>query len=66
MPTKEDLFKSDTFSFGSIIGSITNKGSSGYALLSDIEYMYGKNSIEYVTTLNRLKMSCKLQSAQID
>ena len=66
VPTKEDLFKSDTFSFGSIIGSITNKGSSGYALLSDIEYMYGKNSIEYVTTLNRLKMSCKLQSAQID
>ena len=66
VPTKKDLFESDTFSFGSIIGSITNKGSSGYALLSDIEHVYGKNSIEYVTTLNRLKMSCKLQSAQID
>lgn len=66
VPTKSDLFKSDTFSFGSIIGSITNKGSSGYALLADIESVYGKNSIEYITTLNRLKMSCKLQSAQID
>lgn len=66
VPTKEDLYVSDTFSFGSIIGSITNKGSSGYALLSDIEYVYGKDSIEYVTMVNRLKMSCKLQSAQID
>lgn len=66
VPTKWDLFRTDTFSFGSIIGSITNKGSSGYALLSDIEQVYGKNSIEYVITLNRLKMSCKLQSSQID
>lgn len=66
VPTKEDLYVSDTFSFGSIIGSITNKGSSGYALLSDVEYVYGRNSIEYVITLNRLKMSCKLQSSQID
>ena len=66
VPTKKDLFISDTFSFGSIIGSITNKGSSGYALLADLEYIYGKNSKQYTTTVNRLKMSCKLQSAQID
>ncbi|MEI6296333.1 MAG: hypothetical protein WCO84_01630 [bacterium] len=56
------MYKADTFSFGTLIGSITNKGSSGYALLSNFK----KNSLEYITTLNRLKMSCKLQSATID
>jgi len=64
--TDEDLYMADTFSFGSIIGSITNKSSNGYALLSNIENKYGKNSNEYKITLSRLKQCCKAQSAQID
>jgi len=62
----EDLYKADTFSFGSIIGSITNKSSNGYALLSNIEDKYGNDSDEYKITLSRLKQCCKAQSAQID
>lgn len=64
--TEDDLYNSDTFSFGSIIGSITNKGSNGYALLPNIEKQYGKDSMEYKITLSRLKQCCKAQSAQID
>ncbi|CAI8775599.1 hypothetical protein CHCC14809_2219 [Bacillus licheniformis] len=60
--TEEDLFNADLFSFGSIIGSITNKSTSGYALLSQLD----SDSEEYLTTLNRVKMCTKLQSAQID
>lgn len=60
--TEEDLFNADLFSFGSIIGSITNKSTSGYALLSQLD----SDSKEYLTTLNRVKMCTKLQSAQID
>jgi len=58
----DDLFKSDLFSFGSIIGSITNKSTSGFALLPLLE----EGSEEYKATLNRIKMCTKLQSAQID
>ena len=64
--TKDDLYKSDTFSFGSIIGGITNKSSNGYALLSLLEEKYGKDSEEYKITKLRLKYCCKAQSAQID
>lgn len=64
--TDEDLYKADTFSFGSIIGSITNKGANGYALLPIIEEIYGIDSREYKLTLSRLKQCCKAQSAQID
>lgn len=64
--TDDDLYKADTFSFGSIIGSITNKSSNGYALLHNIEKQYGKDSQEYKITLSRLKQCCKAQSAQID
>ncbi|MED2945369.1 hypothetical protein VSK91_19550 [Bacillus swezeyi] len=60
--TEEDLFNADLFSFGSIIGSITNKSTSGYALLSQLD----ADSDEYLTTLTRVKMCTKLQSAQID
>lgn len=60
--TQQDLYEADLFSFGSQIGSITNKSTSGYALLS----LYPEHSIEYSTLLNRLKMCTKLQSAQID
>ena len=62
----DDLYKADTFSFGSIIGSITNKSSNGYALLPNIEKKYGIDSDEYKITLSRLKQCCKAQSAQID
>ncbi|MDD3171723.1 MAG: hypothetical protein PHO86_05325 [Bacilli bacterium] len=64
--TDEDLYKADLFSFGSIIGSITNKGSNGYALLPNLEREYGKDSEEYKVTKSRLKQCCKAQSAQID
>lgn len=64
--TDYDLYISDTFTFGSIIGSITNKGTSGHALLPYIEQKYGVDSKHYETLLNRVKMTCKLQSAQID
>lgn len=60
--TNDDLFKSDIFSFGSIIGSITNKSTSAYALLPLLD----QDSDEYKTTLNRIQMCTKLQSAQID
>lgn len=60
--TKDDLFKADLFSFGSAIGSITNKSTTGYALLPLLK----EGSKEYETTMNRIKMCTKLQSAQID
>ena len=60
--TDEDLYKADLFAFGSIIGSITNKSTSAYALLP----LFKKESKEYTTTMNRIKMCTKLQSAQID
>ena len=60
--TEEDLYNADKFAFGSIIGSITNKSTSAYALLP----LFNKDSNEYKTLVNRLKMCTKLQSAQID
>ena len=57
-----DLFNADLFAFGSIIGSITNKSTSAYALLP----LFKEDSEEYKITMNRLKMCTKLQSAQID
>lgn len=64
--TEDDLYKSDTFSFGSIIGSITNKSSNGYAKLPLIEKEFGKDSQEYKLVKSRLQQCCKAQSAQID
>ena len=63
---ERDLFNSDKFAFGSIIGSITNKSTSGHALLPHIEKKFGKNSDHYTILENRVRMTCKLQSAQID
>lgn len=60
--TPLDLFNADLFAFGSIIGSITNKSTSAYALLP----LFKEDSEEYKITMNRLKMCTKLQSAQID
>lgn len=64
--TNDDLFMSDLFSFGSIIGSITNKSSDGYALLPLIEERFGIDSQEYRLLKSRLQQCCKAQSAQID
>lgn len=60
--TDDDLFESDKFSFGSIIGSITNKSTSAYALIPTLK----PESDELKTTMNRIRMCTKLQSAQID
>jgi hypothetical protein len=60
--TNDDLYNADLFSFGSIIGSITNKSTSAYALLP----LFKENSEEYRITMNRIQMCTKLQSAQID
>lgn len=64
--TEEDLYLSDTFSFGSVIGSITNKSSSAYAKLPLIEKQFGRDSQEYRLMKSRLQQCCKAQSAQID
>ncbi|MBO5970255.1 MAG: hypothetical protein J6S14_17380, partial [Clostridia bacterium] len=64
--TDEDLYRSDTFGFGSIIGSITNKSSIAYALLPLIEKEYGRDSEEYKLTVSRLQQCCAAQSRQID
>lgn len=60
--TEEDLYNSDLFGFGSIIGSITNKSSSAYALIDNLD----KDTEEYMVTHSRLVQCCKAQSAQID
>lgn len=64
--TEEDLYHADTFSFGSIIGSITNKSSNAYAKLPLVEKKFGKDSQEYRLMKSRLQQCCKAQSAQID
>ena len=63
---KQDLFNADKFSFGSAIGSITNKGTNAYALLPLIERDYGRDSTEYKVLMSRLQQCCVAQSKQID
>lgn len=64
--TETDLYKSDLFGFGSIIGSITNKSSIAYSMLPLIEKEFGKESEEYKLTVSRLQQCCVAQSRQID
>lgn len=59
---EKDLYKADLFSFNSIIGGLTNKSTTGYALLADLN----PDSEEYKVTLRRIKTITKAQSAQID
>lgn len=66
IPNEHDLVTFDKFGMGSIIGQITNKGASAYALLPLLKEKYGEDSKEYQITLTRLKQTCKAQSAQID
>jgi len=56
------LYRADLHSFGSEIGQITNKSTSGYALLEQLE----KDTPEYETTMTRIRTCTKYQSAQID
>lgn len=62
IPTEDDLYKADVFSFDSIIGGLTNKSTTGYALLASLPI----DSDEYNLTLKRIKTITKAQSAQID
>lgn len=59
---ERDLYNADLFGFGSIIGQITNKSTSAYAMLDTLKI----GSPEYNILINRIKMCIKLQSAQID
>lgn len=63
---EDDLYKADLFSFGSIIGSITNKSSNAYALLEQIKKEFGIDNDRYRITYERLIQCCKAQSCQID
>lgn len=63
---EKDLFEADKFSFGSIIGSITNKSTNAYALLPLIEEEYGKDSEEARLIVSRLQQCCVAQSRAID
>lgn len=60
--TEDDLYNADTFSFGTQIGSITNKGSSAFSLLD----LFEDGSKEYEATLNRLKTLPCIQNKEID
>ena len=59
--TEEDLYKTDTFSFGTQIGQITNATSSCIGVMANFD----KDSDEYKLLLNRVKMGCAAQSRQI-
>lgn len=64
--TKDDLFQSDLFGFGSTIGPITNCGSDGTALLPVLEEKYGENSDQARLVKSRMMQCCVAQSRQID
>lgn len=58
----KDLQVADKFTFGSIIGQITNNVTSIRCLMADFD----EKSEEYQILINRMRMGCKLQSLQID
>ena len=60
--TQKDLQTADKFTFGSIIGQITNNATMIRTMMADFE----ENSPEYRVLINRMRMACKMQSAQID
>lgn len=64
--TDDDLYRSDLFGFGSIIGSITNKSSIAYSMLPLIKRDYEEDSDEFKLTISRLQQCCVAQSKQID
>lgn len=69
--TEEDLYKADCQTFGSLIGPLTNDGTSIVALISHYEKLvkeYDREEDKKKLKLlqNRLKMVCAAQSRQID
>lgn len=60
--TEQDLFITDTFSFGTKIGQITNTCSSICAKMAE----FPEGSQEYNLLSDRLKAGCAAQSRQID
>lgn len=60
--TEDDLFFTDTFSFGTQIGQITNSTSSVVGMMANFE----PGTKEYNLLVNRVKMGCAAQSRQID
>lgn len=60
--TPKDLQVADKFTFGSIIGQITNSVTTIRCLMAD----YAEDSLEYKILIDRMRMGCKLQSLQID
>lgn len=59
--TEEDLFVTDTFSFGTQIGQITNTCSTICALIPTFK----EGSKHRITLENRLKAGCAAQSRQM-
>ena len=69
--TEEDLFKADCQTFGSLIGPLTNHGTSIIALISEYRQRVEQNNNEEDKKKlrlleNRLKMVCASQSRQIN
>lgn len=68
--TEDDLFKADVQTFGSLIGPLTNRGTTIVTLISEYKSKVEKyNNPEDVKKLklleDRLKMVCAAQSRQI-
>lgn len=70
--TEQDLFEADCKTFGSLIGPLTNHGTSIIALISEYRQRIecdnpNEDDIKKFNLLeNRLKMVCSSQSKQID
>ena len=70
--TEQDLFEADCKTFGSLIGPLTNQGTSIIALISDYRQKIenGTATEDDIKKFNlldeRLKMVCAAQSRQID
>jgi hypothetical protein len=60
------LYLSDLQAFNPKIGFITNTSSTLYTVLRLVEKKYGKNSVEYKSVINRLKICRKAQGDTID
>ena len=60
--TEDDLFSTDTFSFGTRIGQITNVSTTFCALIANFD----KETPERKLLEDRVKMCCRSQSRQID
>ncbi len=60
--TEEDLYISDTFSFGQQIGPLTNVSTTIYSMLP----LFEEESKEHEVLINRIKQCCINQSKQID